>query len=138
MSNRPCPLLTVAFLALPIAAQAQLSPAAKLSQVAANQLGLIEYCHDQGHAGADAVAAEREAFLGAPSTRLSTLSVEALGRSGLSVGPDGGQIPMAELATSQSTTVAALCKDLAESALAFQAAIHKRIGHLEGPDTAAH
>ncbi len=108
------------------AAQAQLSPAAKLSAVAANQLGIIEYCHDNGHAGADAVSAEREAFLGAPSTNLSTVRDEELGRHGFSVAPDGQQIPVAELAARQNTTVTALCQDLAASSLAFQAAIHKR------------
>ena len=86
-------LLAAAFL-LPAAAYAQLSPAAKLSEVAANQLGIIEYCHDKGHAGADAVSAEREAFLGAPSTNLSTVHAEELGRNGYSVAPDGGQIPV--------------------------------------------
>ena len=129
-------LLAVALL-LPLTAHAQLSPAAKLSQVAANQLGLIEYCHDTGHAGADAVSAEREAFLGAPSTNLSTVRAEELGRHGFSVAPDGGQIPVADLATQQNTTVPALCKDLADSSLQFQAAIHKRTGHLEEPNGTA-
>ena len=128
-------LLAAAFL-LPAAAYAQLSPAAKLSEVAANQLGIIEYCHDKGHAGADAVSAEREAFLGAPSTNLSTVHAEELGRNGYSVAPDGGQIPVADLATQHNTTVPALCKDLADSSLQFQAAIHKRIGHLEEPGEA--
>ena len=130
MHNR----LLAAALLLPLSAHAQLSPAAKLSQVAANQLGLIEYCHDNGHAGADAVSAEREAFLGAPSTHLSTVPAEELGRRGFSVAPDGQQIPVSALATQQNTTVPALCEDLAQSSLQFQAAIHKRIGHLEQPN----
>ena len=117
--------LLAAALLLPAAAQAQLSPAAKLSEVAANQLGLIEYCHDKGQAGADAVSAEREAFLGAPSTNLSTVRAEELGRSGFSVAPDGGQMPVADLAMRQNTTVPALCRDLAEASLQFHAAIHR-------------
>ncbi len=119
---------------LPFAAQAQLTPAAKLGQVAANQLGIIEYCHDKGHAGADAVAAEREAILGAPSTSLSTARAEQLGRDGFSVAPDGQQIPVAELASRQNTTIPALCKDFAASSLQFQAAVHARTGHPEGPN----
>ncbi len=130
-------LLHAACLLLPLSAHAQLSPAAKLSQVAANQLGIIEYCHDKGQAGADAVSAEREAFLGAPSTNLSTVPAEELGRNGFSVAPDGQQIAVADLATQQNTTVKALCKDLAESSLQFQAAIHRRAGHRQGPDGAA-
>ncbi len=126
-------LLAVAFLLLPASAGAQLSPAAKLSEVAANQLGIIEYCHDKGHAGADAVSAEREAFLGAPSTNLSTVRAEELGRSGFSVAPDGGQIPVADLATQQNTTVPALCRDLAEASLQFQAAIHRHSPHQDAP-----
>ncbi len=121
-------------LLLPAAAAAQLSPAAKLSEVAANQLGILEYCHDTGHAGADAVAAEREAFLGAPSTRLSTVPAEELGRHGFSVAPDGGQVPIAAVATAQNTTVPALCADLAGASLQFQAAVHKRAGHLQPPN----
>ena len=115
-----------ACLLLPLAAQAQLSPAAKISQVAANQLGILEYCHDHGQAGADAVAAEHEAFLRAPSTNLSTVHAEELGRQGLSVTPDAAEITVAELAAQQKTTMPALCQDLAQSALEFQAAIHKR------------
>ena len=125
--------LLAAVLLLPAAALAQLSPAAKLSEVAANQLGIIEYCHDKGQAGADAVSAEREAFLGAPSTNLSTVRAEELGRNGFSVAPDGGQIPVAELATQQNTTVPALCRDLAEASLQFQAAIHRHGVHQDSP-----
>ncbi len=121
-------LLAAAAFLLPVAGQAQLSPAAKLSLVAANQLGILEYCHDQGQAGADAVSAEREAFLGAPSTNLSTLHAEELGRHGFSVAPDGQQIGVAALASQQNTTVPALCKDLADSSLQFQAALRKRAG----------
>ena len=117
--------LATTCLLLPLTATAQLSPAAKISQVAANQLGILEYCHDHGQAGADAVAAEREAFLRAPSTNLSTVHAEELGRSGFSVTPDAAQITVAELATQLKTTMPALCQDLAQSALEFQAAIHK-------------
>ena len=126
--------LAAVLLILPITAHAQLSPAAKLSQVAANQLGIIEYCHDTGQAGADAVSAEREAFLGAPSTHLSTVPAEQLGRRGFSVSPDGQQIPVAELATRQNTTIPALCKDLADSSLQFQAAVHRRAAQLAPPN----
>ncbi len=110
---------------LPFGAWAQLSPAAKIEQVAANQLGIVEYCHEKGYIGADAVGAEREAFLGGPTTQLSTVPAEELGRRGFSVAPDGQQITFAALAAQQNTSVAALCQDLASAALQFQAAIHK-------------
>ncbi len=106
-------------------AWAQLSPAAKLSQVAANQLGILEYCRDHGQASEAAVAAEREAFASAPAPSLSTVHAEELGRQGFSVVPDAEQITIDAWATQERTTVTALCKDLADSSLAYQAAIHK-------------
>ncbi len=114
-------LLTI----LPCLAQAQLSPAAKLSQVAANQLGIMEYCRDHGQASEAAVAAEREAFASAPAPSLSTVHAQELGRQGFSVVPDAEQITIAVWATREGTTISGLCKDLADSSIAFQLAMHK-------------
>jgi len=107
-------------------ARAQLSPAAKMSQVAANQLGILEYCQAHGQASAAAVRAEREAMDGAPAPALSTVRAEQLGRLGYSVAPDGQQIPVSQMAAEQGTTVPALCQDLATASLDFKAATHRR------------
>jgi len=106
-------------------AHAQLSPAAKMSQVAANQLGILEYCQLHGQASAAAVRAEREAMDGAPAPALSTVRAEQLGRLGYSVAPDGQQIPVSQMAAQQGTTVPALCQDLARASLTFEAEIQQ-------------
>ncbi len=110
---------------LPAVAWAQLTPSAKMALVSANQLGILEYCGDHGLAGADAVAAERKAVQSGPSSNLSTVRMQELGRQGFSVTPDGDQITLGELASRQATTVPALCKDLGQSSLQFQAAMRQ-------------
>ena len=114
-------------------AWAQLTPSAKMALASANQLGIVEYCQDHGLAGADALAAERKAAEGGPSSNLSTVRMRELGRQGFSVAPDGDQITLAELAGRQSTTVPALCKDLADSALQFQAAMRQAASDQAAP-----
>ena len=123
---------TMMLVLLSSAAAAQLSPAAKMSQVAANQVGILEYCHDHGQASDAALAAEQEAFAGAPATSLSTRDSQALGRKGFSVSPDGEQISIAAWAVQEKMTVAALCADLADSSLAFQAAVRKERDRMAG------
>ena len=112
---------------LPGIARAQLTPSAKMALVSANQLGILEYCRDHGLAGADALAAERGAFKSGPSSNLSTVRVQELGRQGFSVSPESDQITIADLAAHQATTVPALCKDLADAALQFQAELRRAV-----------
>ena len=114
-------------------ASAQLTPSAKMALASANQLGILEYCRDHDLASADALAAEREAAESGPSSNLSTVRMRELGRQGFSVAPDSDQITLAELAGRQSTTVPALCKDLADSALQFQAAMRRAASDQAAP-----
>ncbi len=135
MSVRKFGLVALSALCVSGAAWAQLTPAAKMALASANQLGILEYCHDHGLAGADALAAERRAFESGPSSNLSTVRTQTLGRQGFSVAPDGDQITIAELARRQATTVAALCKDLADSSLQFEAEMNQAAQRRTTPAT---
>ncbi len=101
------------------------TPAAKMSRAAANQLGIMEYCQTQHLASGAAVRAERAAIDGAPPPSLSAVHAEELGKKGTLASPDGDQITLADMATQHATTVPALCKDLADSALAYEEYLHR-------------
>jgi hypothetical protein len=97
------------------------TPAAKMSRAAGNQLGILEYCQAQHLASSAAVRAERAAIDDAPTPSLSAVHAEELGKKGTLASPDGDQITLAQMAIQHATTVPAMCKDLADSALAFEA-----------------
>ena len=119
--------VAAAILAGPAVAQGD--PAAMGRVAAANQLGVLEYCRDQGHADAAAVAAMRSTAARlppAPSTAV-TDAAEAAGRQG-SIVANGTTTTLASFADTAHTTVPALCKQLADSAVRSAAAQAGGIG----------
>ena len=108
--------LAAAFLAGPAVAQGD--PMAMARAASANQLGVLEYCRDQGHTDAAAVAAMRSTAARlppAPSTA-ATDAAEATGRQG-SIVANGTTTTLASFADTTHTTVPALCKQLADGAM---------------------
>ena len=90
--------------------------------VAANQLGVLEYCQGRGDVGADAVSAERAAMDRLPATSAPTAADESLGRSGSLSLPNGQTMTLAALAAQHGTTVSAFCKQMGQSAAQSAAA----------------
>ena len=125
-----------AALAMPLAAHAQ-APAmptmpgaapggqadmAKMMQLAArNQLGIIEYCKDQGSVGDDVVALQKRMLTMLPPAQVDGLeAAEAAGRKGL-VQFGGNEVDIKQAAQGQNTTPDAMCKQIG-SMLQAQAA----------------
>jgi len=100
-----------------VAAMAQSDPMATARSMAANQLGLLEYCQSQGDVGPDAVAAQHGLMarlpVGAPG---SMDAPEALGKQGM-FSANGTNTPLASLATGHNTTVSALCGQMGSSVI---------------------
>lgn len=79
-----------------------------------NQLGVLEFCRAQGSVGGDVVELQRKMLGLFPPVQVDGLAeAEALGTRGV-VSFAGSQTELAAAATSQGTTVDAMCKKMAD------------------------
>ena len=79
-----------------------------------NQLGVMEFCRAQGSVGTDVVELQRKVLGLLPPVQVDGLGdAEALGKRGV-VSFAGSQTELAAAAKSQSTTVDAMCKKMAD------------------------
>jgi len=85
-----------------------------LHRAAANQLGVLEYCQAQGNTDGAAVAAQKALMTKLPGSSSNTDDAEALGKQG-TVSVNGNTLTLASAAETQKTTVAALCKQMADT-----------------------
>lgn len=115
------PILAVAAVLAAPAAHAQAAMDG-VRAAAANQVGVLQYCQAQGHAGADAVTAGRDALARMPASAGATDAAETLGRQGTVLMPDGTQAPLASVAGQYNTSPATMCKQMADAALQADAA----------------
>ena len=104
-------------------ALAQTDAASTAHLASANQLGVLEYCHSQGFIDKAATSSERDVIARLPSSSVSTGDAEATGKSGVLLSPNGAQFPLAQLASSHNTTVAALCKQMGSSVIQASSAL---------------
>lgn len=106
------PLPTVAHGQAPAGGQTEMLKT--LALAGRNQLGLMEFCRAQGSVGTDVVELQRKVLGLLPSVQVDGLAdAEALGRHGV-VSLAGSQTELAAAATSQGTTVDAMCKKMAD------------------------
>ena len=85
-------------------------------QVAANQLGMLEYCRGRGDVDQAAVDAERESIGRLPPSTANTASAESLGRSGtMSMG--GNTTTMSAMASARNVSIASICKQMGDAAV---------------------
>jgi hypothetical protein len=110
---------------------AQTDMAAMGRVAAANNLGILEYCQDQGHVGPEAVAAEKDAIGRMPASGAPTDAAEALGKQGNFSAPNGQTMTLETVASKQGSTVPAVCKQLGNAAIQ-SAAMYKQNGMGEG------
>ena len=98
-----------------VPAFAQADQMAMMREMAANQLGVMEFCQDNGYVDADAVAAQRKALARVPQSGAANDAAEALGRKG-TLSANGTQTTMASLASGHNTTVSAMCGQMGSAA----------------------
>ena len=110
-----------------VAAHAQTDPMAMARRSAANQLGVLEYCQDQGDVGPNAVAAQKEAINHLPASSAAADDAESTGKGGSLTLPDGSTRSLSSMASQTNVTVAALCSKLGNSAVS-SAAMYKNNG----------
>ena len=129
MRSIPFALALAACSAFP--ALAQTDQIAMARNVAANQLGLLQYCQGQGDVDANAVEAERSVIGHMPSSRAPTDAAEALGRKG-TLSANGTTMTLASMAGSRNTTVSALCKQMGSSAVQTASAYQQNSAAMGG------
>ena len=95
-------------------ALAQVDAMAMAHNSAANQLGVLEYCQSQGHIDSSAIAAEKGVISRLPAYAGSTEAAEAAGKQGMISG-NGGNVPLADMASKGNTTETALCQQMASN-----------------------
>ena len=105
-------VLAVASAAAPALAQTDQTGMAR--QMAANQLGVLEYCRAKGYADQSAVAAQKATIAELPASAESTLASENTGKQG-TISANGTSLTLAGMARSHNTTEAALCQQMAQN-----------------------
>jgi hypothetical protein len=110
--------IAVALVAVPLAATAaiaQSDPMATLHAAAANQLGVLEYCHARGDTDSAAIDAQRSVMAKLPpAPEGSTDAAETTGKQG-TISINGAVMSLASVASDHNTTVPALCKQMADT-----------------------
>ena len=119
MSTRFAALATLAALAVCTfdPALAQTDSIAMAHTMAANQLGVMEYCQGRGDVGVDAVTAQRSAIARLPASAANNDTDEALGKQGTLMVPNGTNMTLDSIASAHGTTVSAMCKQMGSGAL---------------------
>ncbi len=102
-----------AFSAAPALAQGD--PLGMARQMAANQLGVLEYCQAKGYTDQSGVTAEKSAIAQLPPSTESTLASENTGKQG-TMSANGTSFTLASMAKTHNTTEAALCQQMAQGA----------------------
>lgn len=101
-------------LAAPLAAHAQADAQRMMYRMGSNQLGVLEYCQENGHVGAEVVALQHRMLTMLPPAQVDGLDeAEATGRKGV-VSFGGTSTALPDAARAQNTTVAALCARMGE------------------------
>ncbi len=122
--------IAISILTLPLfttTVLAQGDQMAMICQAAANQLGVLEYCKDQGAVDDAPVTAQHAVMAQLPAGTESTDADENLGKQGtLSV--NGTTITLAKAATSRGITVADLCKQIGNSVVQGAAMLKQQQG----------
>lgn len=116
MTMHSVPLALTLAMCSALPALAQTDQIAMAHTMAANQLGLLQYCQGQGDVDASAVEAERSMIGRMPPSAAPTDAAEALGRKG-TLSANGTTMTLASMASSHNTTVSALCKQMGSSAV---------------------
>ena len=114
MIMRTLSLAAFASSLLAFPALAQTDTTTMLRNTAANQLGILEYCQDQGAIDGSAITAQKQVMTRLPAGA-PTDAAEATGRAGSLASPNGTDMTLASMATKGDTTVPALCQKMADS-----------------------
>ena len=122
----------VSLLAAP-AAWAQTDAASMAHLAAANQLGVLEYCQSQGAIDGTPIASEKTIMTHLPASSVATTDAEATGKSGTLLAPNGAQTSLSQLASTHSTTISALCKQMGSSVQQSAAAFSQNGGGMTMP-----
>ncbi len=104
--------MTVALLMFPMSALAQTDMNMMARNGAANELGILEYCHNNGSIDESAIAAQRQVVAKMPAGGPTDAAEEA-GKSGNLVSPNGTTTSISDMADKGKTTVAAMCTQMA-------------------------
>ena len=131
MTIHPAPLALTLAMCSVLPALAQTDQIAMAHTVAANQLGLLQYCQGQGDVDASAVEAERSMIGRMPPSAAPTDAAEALGRKG-TLSANGTTMTLASMAGSHNTTVSALCKQMGSSAVQASSAYQQNGAAMNG------
>ncbi len=105
-------LAVAAGLCLPVLAAAQTDMMAMAHDSAANQLGVLEYCHAQGYTDGSAVLAQQGVIARLPAYGGSTAAAEATGKTG-TIAANGQSISLSDMASKGHATEAATCQQMA-------------------------
>ena len=95
-------------------------------QMAANQLGVLEYCQAKGYTDQSAVAAQKATIAQLPVSTESTLASENTGKQG-TISANGTSFTLVSMAKEHNTSVSALCQQMAQN-IAQVAAMRQRMG----------
>ena len=131
MTMHSVPLALTLAMCSVLPAVAQTDQVAMMHTVAANQLGLLQYCQGQGEVDASAVEAERGMIGRMPPSAAPTDAAEALGRKG-TLSANGTTMTLASMASSHNTTVSALCKQMGSSAVQASSAYQQNGAAMNG------
>ena len=116
--------LAAACTAAPALAQTDMMGMAR--QMAANQLGVLEYCQAKGYTDQSAITAQKGVIGQLPVSTDSTLALENTGKQG-TISANGTSVTIASMAKSHNTTEAALCQQMAQNTTQM-AAMRKNMG----------
>lgn len=121
-----CVAMVLGAAAGPALAQAQANQMAVAYQAGRNQLGLLKYCQEQSHTGADVVAIQQKlvGMLPAPADKSGGDTAEAAGRKG-SVSIMGMNQDLLANAKMQGITVEKACQSMADIVKQAGAALAK-------------
>lgn len=97
-------------------AQSQADQLAAAYQAGRNQLGVISYCAEKGHVGADVVEIQTKvlALIPAPADKSAGDAAEALGKKG-TLSMMGVTQDIEAVSKAQGSTAAAFCKQLGDA-----------------------
>jgi hypothetical protein len=104
--------IVAALLVAPLPALAQTDMNMMARNAAANELGVLEFCHSNGSIDDSAIAAQKQVVARMPAGGPTDAAEEA-GKNGDLLSPNGTKTSISEMADKGSTTVAAMCIQMA-------------------------
>jgi hypothetical protein len=132
-------LIAIAALTTPLcsfAAWAQNDPVTMAHVSSANQLGVLEYCQNQGDTDASAVTAEKAIIARLPAAPASSTSAidaaEALGKTG-TISMNGSSTSLSSMASTHNSSVSAMCQQMASTVKQTSAAFQQNGGMVQMP-----